>query len=222
MIILLGNLYTATFFSGLAKFTTKELGLLTKSKSGIKEILKNVARFPVGKKLLGQALYKNIPRFGVPLVGMGGAATLGSGILIPIAAANRERKIFNRMKDNVAFAVNKNYPNLSPDAKKFAVDKTLSELTQLNIPAIRDYSESIALPESEMSEGQKTDRDIYNLTRDTDFETGQTVKPSSGILNFFNRLAGGGIAKMAGVDSGPPPEKGPTPQGLDFLAKRGR
>jgi len=34
--------------------------------------------------------------------------------------------------------------------------------------------------------------------------------------------AGGGIAKIAGVDSGPPPEKGPTPQGLDFLLKRGR
>ena len=28
--------------------------------------------------------------------------------------------------------------------------------------------------------------------------------------------------KLAGVDSGPPPEKGPTPQGLDFLLNRGR
>ena len=35
-------------------------------------------------------------------------------------------------------------------------------------------------------------------------------------------FAGGGIAKLAGVDSGPPPEKGPTPQGLDFLLNRGR
>ena len=34
--------------------------------------------------------------------------------------------------------------------------------------------------------------------------------------------AGGGIMKLAGVDSGPPPEKGPTPQGLDFLLNRGR
>ena len=34
--------------------------------------------------------------------------------------------------------------------------------------------------------------------------------------------AGGGIMKLAGVDSGPAPEKGPTPQGLDFLLKRGR
>ena len=34
--------------------------------------------------------------------------------------------------------------------------------------------------------------------------------------------AGGGIAKLAGVDSGPAPKSGPTPQGLDFLMKRGR
>ena len=33
-------------------------------------------------------------------------------------------------------------------------------------------------------------------------------------------LAGGGIAKLAGVDSGPPPEKGPMSQGLPGLLKR--
>ena len=35
-------------------------------------------------------------------------------------------------------------------------------------------------------------------------------------------FAGGGIAKMGGVSSGPAPKSGPTPQGLDFLLKRGR
>jgi len=35
-------------------------------------------------------------------------------------------------------------------------------------------------------------------------------------------LAGGGIAKIAGVDSGPPPESGPNPQGLQGLMKRVR
>jgi hypothetical protein len=34
--------------------------------------------------------------------------------------------------------------------------------------------------------------------------------------------AGGGIAKLAGVDSGPPPEKGPNSQGLQGLMKRVR
>ena len=34
--------------------------------------------------------------------------------------------------------------------------------------------------------------------------------------------AGGGIMKMAGKSSGPPPEAGPTPQGLAFILKRDR
>jgi hypothetical protein len=33
-------------------------------------------------------------------------------------------------------------------------------------------------------------------------------------------FAGGGISKLAGVDSGPPPERGPNPQGLQGLLKR--
>ena len=38
---------------------------------------------------------------------------------------------------------------------------------------------------------------------------------------FFGQpLAGGGIAKMAGVDQGPPPESGPNSQGLQGLMKR--
>jgi hypothetical protein len=38
---------------------------------------------------------------------------------------------------------------------------------------------------------------------------------------FFGQpLAGGGIAKLAGVSKGPPPESGPNPQGLNYLIKR--
>jgi hypothetical protein len=40
--------------------------------------------------------------------------------------------------------------------------------------------------------------------------------------SFFRGYAGGGIAKQAGVESGPPPESGPNSQGLAFLMKRGR
>jgi hypothetical protein len=32
--------------------------------------------------------------------------------------------------------------------------------------------------------------------------------------------AGGGIAKLAGIDDGPPPTRGPNPQGLSYLMKR--
>jgi len=44
--------------------------------------------------------------------------------------------------------------------------------------------------------------------------------PEVGVGEFS--AAGGGIAKLAGKPSGPAPESGPTPQGLDFLMKRGR
>ena len=37
---------------------------------------------------------------------------------------------------------------------------------------------------------------------------------------FTFGFAGGGIAKLAGVDSGPPPESGPNPQGLQGLLNR--
>ena len=40
--------------------------------------------------------------------------------------------------------------------------------------------------------------------------------------NFRQEKAGGGIMKMAGKSSGPPPESGPSSQGLAFLMKRGR
>ena len=40
--------------------------------------------------------------------------------------------------------------------------------------------------------------------------------------NFRLEKAGGGIAKIAGVDQGPPPESGPNPQGLPGLLKRVR
>jgi len=36
------------------------------------------------------------------------------------------------------------------------------------------------------------------------------------------RGAGGGIAKLAGVDQGPAPTRGPNPQGLSYLMKRGK
>ena len=42
------------------------------------------------------------------------------------------------------------------------------------------------------------------------------------ITDYLPGLAGGGIAKLAGVDSGPPPESGPMSEGLQGLMKRVR
>tara|TARA_R100000655_G_scaffold50221_1_gene87785 strand:- start:158 stop:565 length:408 start_codon:yes stop_codon:yes gene_type:complete len=46
----------------------------------------------------------------------------------------------------------------------------------------------------------------------------QRIADAGGVAN----LAGGGIAKIAGVDQGPPPESGPNSQGLQGLMKRVR
>ena len=46
----------------------------------------------------------------------------------------------------------------------------------------------------------------------------QEIANFGGVAN----LAGGGIAKIAGVDSGPPPASGPNSQGLQGLMKRVR
>jgi hypothetical protein len=40
--------------------------------------------------------------------------------------------------------------------------------------------------------------------------------------NFKTKKAGGGIVKLAGADSGPPPKSGPTPHGLPYVAKNVR
>ena len=56
-------------------------------------------------------------------------------------------------------------------------------------------------------------RDFYQKQLAT-----QNIADAGGVAN----LAGGGIAKIAGVDSGPPPESGPNSQGLQGLMKRVR
>ena len=51
-------------------------------------------------------------------------------------------------------------------------------------------------------------------------ETQPRVRNTSRDIDPF-QAAGGGIAKLAGIDQGPPPVRGPNPQGLPGLLKRG-
>ena len=50
----------------------------------------------------------------------------------------------------------------------------------------------------------------------------QQLMETPGFKGTQDRFAGGGIAKLAGVDQGPPPASGPNPQGLQGLMKRVR
>ena len=83
---------------------------------------------------------------------------------------------------------------------------------------------------------RQTDEDYNNLVLDLVFNEGrknlanrERLFGASGTFGgqpikqkLMYDFAGGGIAKLAGKSSGPPPESGPLPQGLDFLIKRGR
>ena len=66
---------------------------------------------------------------------------------------------------------------------------------------------------------KKADRetlDPFGRVQMSEEDKMQEIANFGGVAN----LAGGGIAKIAGVDSGPPPESGPNSQGLQGLMKR--
>jgi hypothetical protein len=77
--------------------------------------------------------------------------------------------------------------------------------------------------------GYGKDANRYIKEIESDMHRGyQYYKRSGGKKSFKDYMresmrkyfAGGGISKLAGVDSGPPPERGPNPQGLPGLLKR--
>ena len=88
---------------------------------------------------------------------------------------------------------------------------TLGFGMQQKKPGIGDmrYNEDVAYDEI---------RDIINKEVETDMgrQQMQAIADAGGVAN----LAGGGIAKMAGDRSGPPPQSGPQPQGLSYLFNR--
>ena len=86
---------------------------------------------------------------------------------------------------------------------------TLGFGMQQKQPGIGDmrYNEDVAYDEI---------RDIFNKGVEEDIRRQQMENLMGGAANF----AGGGIAKLAGVDQGPPPESGPNSQGLQGLLNR--
>jgi len=67
---------------------------------------------------------------------------------------------------------------------------------------------------------QKVFEDQANLAEKRQKQVGGFLQ--SPIADYLPGLAGGGIAKLAGVDQGPPPESGPNSQGLLSLKNRVR
>ena len=84
-------------------------------------------------------------------------------------------------------------------------------------------------------QGYNAYKDLQEANRNASvFEPRVDTALGKAPISYYNRImselpevdrsgaAGGGIMKMAGKSSGPPPESGPISQGLDFLMKRGR
>jgi hypothetical protein len=82
----------------------------------------------------------------------------------------------------------------------------------------------------QLEEGQMFDLDMFNKALATPQELQEEKTQRALDRGFYTpgdrsidpfQAAGGGIAKQAGDSSGPPPESGPNPQGLQGLMKRG-
>jgi hypothetical protein len=115
------------------------------------------------------------------------------------------------------------------DKRKFIEDKygteTLNRYVAAKTPGITDVMDMpTALPAlSKELQAIDAEADAYLQTlrgqRAEEFKRKSTLpKPE---IDAF-QAAGGGIAKLAGVSSGPPPESGPNSQGLQGLMKRVR
>ena len=98
------------------------------------------------------------------------------------------------------------------------------------LPKYSDYLSDAEKENQMLRSLEPSDLNLVNLARGYTIENLRKADMDSPILAgdienlkyerpgvFF---AGGGIAKIAGVDSGPPPESGPNPQGLSYLMKR--
>ena len=94
------------------------------------------------------------------------------------------------------------------------LEKTVEEFKSAAQPYLKDPDQLMMenIMKSQEAEKQlQKEYDIRSQERKTPFD-----------LNDPFMAAGGGIANVAGVDKGPPPQSGPTPQGLRGLLKHGK
>jgi hypothetical protein len=148
-----------------------------------------------------------------------------------IRAFDVQKKQSDTAAGNVGSSLLSNVFNVQslPRASKFLFD-LVNPLSPL--PKYSDYLSDAEKENQMLRSLEPSDLNLVNLARGYTMENLRKADMDSPILArdienlkyerpgvFF---AGGGIAKIAGVDSGPPPESGPNPQGLSYLMKRGK
>jgi len=124
----------------------------------------------------------------------------------------------------------------SPEQQAYAAKEEVFDASKMQNKM--DYDRKILGPLKDLfGTGFYSPEQLKRLQKEADRESleigqsqyGEPPSQSSALQKFGDvaqfgvaNLAGGGIAKIAGVDSGPPPESGPNPQGLLSLKNRVR
>ena len=148
-----------------------------------------------------------------------------------IKAFDVQKKQSDTAAGNIGSALMSNIFNLQsvPRAGKFLFD-LVDPFSPL--PKYSDYLSDAEKENQMLRSLEPSDLNLVNLARGYTIENLRDADINSPILaqdlenlRYENPgvfFAGGGIAKIAGVDSGPPPESGPNSQGLQGLMKRVR
>ena len=192
------------------------------------------AEFTTGEKLAGAGTAAGAYKFRKPIIK--GAKAVGRGalkLLGPLAVPLEAGFVLSDLKSGstvpeaLADVVMAGGIFREKDKRKFIEDKygteTLNRYVAAKTPGITDVMDMpTAVPAlSQELQAIDAEADAYLQTlrnqRAQEFERKSNlprpeINPS--------QAAGGGIAKMAGVSSGPPPESGPNSQGLQGLMKR--
>ena len=143
-------------------------------------------------------------------------AERGRRMLLPQSVVADERRLKEREKEMLEMYPNMQFANMSNQAIDAMLKDqgvfspfTLGYGLQQRQPGIGDmkYNEELAYDEIREAANKKVNELMLE---------NQMSNLAFGAANF----AGGGIAKLAGVDQGPPPESGPNSQGLQGLLNR--
>ena len=114
------------------------------------------------------------------------------------------------------------FDSLTQGAKNLLQGRVIPFASKIGLPQYEPQPSQRAILSDTLQNLSDRDLERFNLGRgyvqsapvsDLDIQNLRLQRPGA----FF---AGGGIAKLAGVDSGPPPASGPNSQGLQGLMKR--
>ena len=138
-----------------------------------------------------------------------------------MAAPNQKRQVDTTAGD-MGEGFYQTFDQLTQGAKNLLQGRVIPFASKIGLPQYEPQPSQRAILSDTLQNLSDRDLERFNLGRgyvqsapvsDLDIQNLKLQQPGA----FF---AGGGIAKLAGVDSGPPPASGPNSQGLQGLMKR--